>query len=395
MTAKPVILKNKPKIPPKKPRSSNDFEIRSPLEPEPRFSFPGPFIIKEQPISQILELSRLKFPEHVLKTLSAYFSGYREIESLSNSFGLSFFFSLIDNSIHFNQTEKLSLIQKMYSKYSHEMNFGEIKTQENIVAQLIEYIKTRNPAKQTLLILQAIIEQHYVEFIYMYRNCMNVIAKLNYYSLENELLRQIFTYEEIIQICYQETSPFPQEMYLYFVEYFKVRVCLLNSSTLEVEQMGKQVYPPLYIINVSDRYCPLSTNFELTLRTMDDPSSYHGLIDFIMESEKLKNSNSTLNELEKDIKIEEKKFSEAIEVFLRLVTHEEIYNCKKSLCLNGEMRDEQSNMIAAIVCDNCDSVARTYLFECKHHLCAVCYYNHNYANPLRCPKCGIVCYLAE
>lgn len=377
----------------KKPPTKEEFNDLSPILLQERFSLP--IIKRDQPISEILDLSTLNFPGHIIKTLSAYFSGYRDIQSLTNSFGLSFFLSLIDYSIHFNQTEKLSIIQSLFTKYPHEMSFGQAAVQENIVTQLISMIKSENPAQETLMRLQDFIEEYYNEFIYMYRNCMNIIAKLNYYSPENEMLRQVLMYEEVLQICANESSLFPQEMFLYFVEYFKVRVCLLNSSTLEVDQMGKQDYPPLYIINIKDGYCPLSTNFELTLRTMYVPSSYRSLIDFFMESEKLKNSNSTINELENNIRLEEKKFSESIEVFLRLVTREEIQNCKKSQCLDGGMREEQSNMISAIVCDYCDSVARTYLFECKHHLCAVCYYNQNYENPLRCPKCGIVCYLTE
>lgn len=350
---------------------------------------------QEKLISQILPISKLTLSEQAQLTLNTYFSGYRNIGSINNSFGLSFIFSLIDYSIHFNQTEKLSLIHSLYTRYSHEMQFGDIKVQLDIITNLIQEINSKKPASEKLEVLQSYIDFYDSEYIFLYRNCMNVIAKLCYNSKESELLRALFELSKVHEIINNDHAPFPKEFYMYFVEYFKVRICELDSSTFAIDQMGSQLFPPLYILNIRDNYYPLSTNFELALRTLKDPYSYQGMIDFIVESEKLKNSNSVMNELESKIKLEEIKFNESIEVFLRLVTKEEQYDFKKSQCLDGELSHEQSNVIASIVCDYCESIARTYLFECKHHLCPGCYHSLNFANPLQCPKCGIVCYRVD
>ena len=343
-------------------------------------------------ISNILPLSNLLLPGEALLTLNAYFSGYRYIGSVKDSFGLSFIFSLIDYSFHFNQTEKLLLIQSLYTRYRHEMLFGDVQIQNGIINDLIQIIDSQTSASQKLDKLQSYIDYYDAEFIFLYRNCMNVIAKLYYHSKECAMIREVFDLGELRQIIGKEHAPFPTVLYLYFVEYFKVRICQLDSSTFEIEQMGSQLYPPLYILSISDNYYPLSTNFDLALRTLNEPFEYQGMIDFIVESEKLKNSNSKLSDLENNIKLEEAKFDESIEVFLGLVTNSGQYDFKKSQCLDGELNFEQSNIIASIVCDYCESICRNYKFECKHHFCARCYQSFNNANPLRCPKCGVECF---
>jgi hypothetical protein len=349
-------------------------------------------------ITPILPISYLGLQEITLSTISAYFSGYREIKSTNDSVGLSFILSLIDSAIHFKNTEKILMIKSLFEKYLHEMPLGNQQNQKYLIDQVIMIINREDlSAGQKLETFQSYLDYYNSDFFFLYRNCMNAISKLFYYDVkdEYEMIRFTLTFDELKQITSNDGAPFPKQILMYFSEFFKTRLCIINERTFEIEQLGSQLYKTIYVLDINERYYPLSSNFEERLRTLATSSEYIETIRFIDESNRKKYENETLNDLDRKIQEQKRKLAESQDVYLKLLTNMEVEPAFVQNCLGGNLQFEHEKLLNLIVCNSCSSISRNYELECKHRICVNCYARFGYANPIACPTCNVTCYRVD
>jgi hypothetical protein len=306
--------------------------------------------------------------------------------------------SFLDSSIHFSNLEKITKLKSLYEKYKHEMELGDKESQLKLIAKIQEIIEDRSlSANQKLEKFQTYLDYYYNEFFYMYRNCMNAISKLlyNLQKDEFEMIRFTLTFDEIKQITNNSACPFPKQILMYYAEFFQSRLCIVNARTFLIDQLGSQLYQPIFILDIDERYYPLSTNFEASLRTIPNHVQYTELINFITQSQQLKYSNEILRDLDTKIQDQKKKLAEGQDVFLRLMKSNEEEFVSSDLCLEGKIDYNHEKLLNMIVCDKCKGLGRNYNFECNHRLCVKCYSVFGYADPVACPICNVRCYRVQ
>ena len=349
------------------------------------------------PLTNLLHMN-LGLTDATISTISANFSGFREIKSTIDSVGFSFIMSFLDSSIHFSNLEKITKLKTLFEKYRNEMELGDIESQFRLIVKIQEIIEDWSlSADKKLEKFQTYLDFYYNEFFYLYRNCMNAISKLlyNIQKDEFEMIRFTLSFDEIKQITNNSACPFPKLILMYYAEFFQSRLCIVNARTFIIEQLGSQLCQPIFVLDIDERYYPLSTNFEASLRTIPNHVQYTELIKFITQSQQLKYSNEILKDLDSKIQEQKKKLAEGQDVFLRLMTNCETEAVTSDLCLDGKINYDHDKLLDMIVCDRCRVVARNYQFECNHRICVTCYSMLGYADPVICPMCSVRCYRVQ